>query len=71
MPSPCPRRSTAILNLNRKQMKLMVNLMTGHNFKAHLHKMGITKEPPKCRMCGVEYETASHLIFQCEALETK
>ncbi|PSN53402.1 hypothetical protein C0J52_03786 [Blattella germanica] len=46
--------------------------MTGHgNFKAHLHKMGITKEPPKCQMCGVEDETAGHLIFQCEALETK
>ncbi|PSN54424.1 hypothetical protein C0J52_10980 [Blattella germanica] len=65
MPSPCPRRSTAILNLNRKQMKLMVSLMTGHgNFKAHLHKMRITKEPPKCRMYGVEDVTASHLIFQ-------
>ncbi|PSN53800.1 hypothetical protein C0J52_04656 [Blattella germanica] len=25
MPSPCPRRSTAILNLNRKQMRLMVD----------------------------------------------
>ncbi|PSN45853.1 hypothetical protein C0J52_16846 [Blattella germanica] len=72
MPRPYPRRSTAILNLIRKQMKLMVSLMTAHgNFKAHLHKMGITKEPPECRMCGEEDETAGHLIFQCEALETK
>jgi hypothetical protein len=34
----------------------------------HLHRLGIYKEEPVCRKCGVGEETAHHILFECEAL---
>ncbi|CAH0380719.1 unnamed protein product [Bemisia tabaci] len=44
----------------------------GHNLlRKHMHRMGIFKDEPKCRLCEVEEETAEHIIFDCKALEKK
>ncbi|KAL1446330.1 hypothetical protein WDU94_005475 [Cyamophila willieti] len=58
------------LALSRKQLRQVVSLLTGHGpFKKHLHTMGLClEEPVECRLCGLEEETASHIIFECEAL---
>ena len=59
-----------VLNLSRTDIRLVMGLMTGHcPAKKHLHTMRVLEEPPICRFCGEEDETATHLIFECEALE--
>jgi hypothetical protein len=50
-------------------MRVVVGLLTGHcHLRKHLHRLGIYKEEPVCRKCGVGEETAHHIIFECEAL---
>jgi len=42
--------------------------LAGHNtLRKLLHLMGLTNIP-LCRRCGVEDETSSHILFECEAL---
>lgn len=33
--------------------------------------MGILREPVDCGLCGEGEETASHIIFECDALESR
>jgi hypothetical protein len=57
-----------LLILSRNQMRL-VGLLTGHcHLRKHLHKLGIYKEEPVSRKCGMGEETAHHILFECEAL---
>jgi hypothetical protein len=50
-------------------MRLVVGLLTGHcHLRKHLHRLGIYKEEPVCRECGMGEETAHHILFECEAL---
>jgi hypothetical protein len=58
-----------LLILSRNQMRLVVGLLTGHcHLRKHLHRLGIYKEEPVCRKCGMGEETAHHILFECEAL---
>jgi hypothetical protein len=55
--------------LSRNQTRLVVWLLTGHcHLRKHLHRLGIYKEEPVCRKCGMVEETAHHILFECEAL---
>jgi hypothetical protein len=40
--------------LSRNQMRLAVGLLTEHcHLRKHLHRLGIYKEEPVCRKCGM------------------
>jgi hypothetical protein len=48
---------------------MVVGLLTGHcHPRKHPHRLGIYKEEPVCRKCGMGEETASHILFECKAL---
>ncbi|KAL1446432.1 hypothetical protein WDU94_012296 [Cyamophila willieti] len=69
MTGPSSKLTADILKLNRKQIRLVTGLITGHcGLRKHLHTMGIFRETPVCSLCGEEEETASHVIFDCNAL---
>jgi hypothetical protein len=61
--------TSGLLILSRNQMRLIVGLLTRYcHLKKHLHTLGIYKEEPVCRKCGMGKETAHHMVFECEAL---
>jgi hypothetical protein len=50
-------------------MRLVMGLLTGHcHLRKQLHRLGIYKEETICRKCGMEEETAHHILFECEAV---
>lgn len=61
------------LSLNRNKLRLIVSLLTGHGpLRKHLHRLGLSRgEPIDCRLCGLEEETATHILFECEALDNR
>ena len=62
-------RTKEILKLKREDLQMVTGLITGHcATKQHLHTLGVINENPRCRFCSIENETATHLIFNCEAL---
>lgn len=65
----CNSRTTKyLLSLNRKCLRLLVGVLTGHtNLRYHLNKMGLN-EDPNCRRCGNIPETAKHFLCHCLAL---
>jgi ribonuclease HI len=70
MTSPSKALTAEILKLTRNQIRTMTGLITGHcTLRKHLHTMGIYKDEPVCRLCDEEEETASHIIYECVALE--
>jgi ribonuclease HI len=65
------KRSEDLLQLTRKDVRLVTHLITGHGLmKYHLHKLGLAEEG-KCRLCCNEEETARHLLCECPALKTR
>jgi hypothetical protein len=61
--------TSGLLILSKNQMRLVVGLLTGHcHPRKHLHRLGIYKEEPVCRKCGMGEETAHHILFECETL---
>jgi hypothetical protein len=36
--------------------------------RKRIHRLGIYKEEPVCRKCGMGEEPAHHILFKCEAL---
>ena len=45
--------------------------LTGHGyFNKHLKRLGLVQDE-RCRKCGDIYETAEHLLCECEALAYK
>lgn len=59
----------SLLTLERKDTRLAVALLTGHgHFRKHLQTVQLLNGDAVCRLCGQFDETASHIIFECEAL---
>ena len=60
-----PKRSKSLLKLSRPDLKLMVEIITGHNnfisFSTKIKKLDNTQ----CRFCNFEPETIMHLITKC------
>jgi ribonuclease HI len=55
--------------LSRNQMRLVVGLLPRHcHLRKHLHRLGMYKEEPVCRKCGMGEETAHQILFECDAL---
>ena len=60
--------SDFMMNNSRKDVNIMVQLLTGHNFLMyHRFKTGRSLTQA-CRLCGTHTETASHLILNCTVL---
>ena len=54
--------------MDRCNLRRVTGLYTGHcQLNKHLHNMGLT-ESSTCRLCGMEDETAFHIICGCDAL---
>jgi hypothetical protein len=50
-------------------MRLVVGLLTRHcHQRKHLHRLGIYKEEPVCRKCGMGEGTTHHILFEYVAL---
>ena len=65
---PKARNSRVLLKLPRKQLRLVVGVLTGHcTLNRHLHIMGIADDPT-CRLCGEGDETSRHFLGECAAL---
>lgn len=60
-----------ILNMNRKNLRLLVGVLTGHcGLRKHLFNMKIISDPT-CRFCGLADETADHILCSCSEMATK
>jgi ribonuclease HI len=65
------KTTTKLLNLNRKELRTVVGLKTGHcGLRKHLYNMRITASPT-CRWCGWDDESAVHVLGQCDGLARK
>jgi ribonuclease HI len=63
----CPSmRHKELLRLNRKGLRRVIGLLTGHcTLRRHLNIIGIFDDP-MCRGCKFQEETASHILCDCE-----
>ena len=70
-PTLNPKQSNNLRNLNRKDLSVLTQLLTGHNFLRY-HESHICKDvSPLCRLCKEENETSFHLIGKCPVLMEK
>jgi len=60
-------RARFALNLARKDLRILVGLLTGHADLNHLCIMGI-RQDSGCPLCQEEDDTTVHFIAQCSAL---
>ena len=69
MYQPEKEREKMLMSLNRKQLRIVTMLLTGHGiFKNHLHKMKLADDK-LCRFCNNSNETSLHLICFCRRFE--
>ncbi|KAJ8919400.1 hypothetical protein NQ315_016493 [Exocentrus adspersus] len=62
------RLTDDLLGQNRKAIRIIVGLLTGHcRLNKHMSLMGLAEEAT-CRFCSEEEETAVHVLCQCEGL---
>lgn len=67
--SPSTQIAQTLLLMGRSNLRQVVGLVTGHgHWLKHLHRMGVFAGDPRCRKCGLQEETAEHLLFDCDAL---
>ena len=67
-PSLNRKFSRFLINLNRADLGLMVEMLTGHN-RLNRHQSLVDKDvPPTCRKCNEEEETAYHIVAACPRL---
>jgi len=60
-------KAKGILLYERKPPKVIVEMITGHcRLRKHLNTLGKVSEPD-CRKCGMEEETAHHIVCECPA----
>jgi hypothetical protein len=65
---PNPGLTRYLLRLPRSKLRILVGLITGHcPLNKHLHHMGLIDEPI-CIACGMEDESAFHLLCDCPSL---
>jgi hypothetical protein len=69
---PSQKLTNEVLQLRRTQIRQVVGLLTGHcHLRKHLHRLGVSNESTLCRLYYTEDETASHIIYDCDALIRK
>lgn len=66
LPSPGGNRWAYMSKMNRKELRLLVGVLTGHSsLNRHLQLMGVTGDPT-CPKCGADDEDSYHYIGVCE-----
>ena len=65
---PNNKEAKELLGMNRKSLKSVVDIPTGHcSLQKHLHTLGIV-DTPLCPSCGdEEEESVEHYLCRCEA----
>jgi hypothetical protein len=57
-----------LMSLPKKQLRILVSLITGHCcLNKHLHRMGLATNPV-CASCQLEEEPAFHFVCVCPTL---
>ena len=70
LPTINPGLSRRLLNLQRRQLRLIIGAATGHtSFNKHLLSLGVT-DSALCRACMGAEETAAHVILECPGVAT-
>ena len=65
---PNVRLTKVLLSYDRKDLRIIVGILTGHyHLNQHLCRIGVT-DNPECRWCLEEDETVSHILCECPAL---
>jgi len=60
--------STYTLRLSRKDLRILIGLLTGHaDLNRHLTLIKVRSDP-LCPLCQQEEETAFHLLARCDAI---
>ena len=60
-----------LLNLNKKDLRIFIGLLTGHcSSRSYLHKLNLC-ETNICRLCDDEIESSEHILCNCGALFNK
>ncbi|KAJ8965327.1 hypothetical protein NQ317_002389 [Molorchus minor] len=71
-PEPALKKTEELLLMSRKQVGVVVSLLTGHRaLKGHLHRMGLYNGDLKCRLRNRETEAAQHVLCYCKTLDCK
>lgn len=66
---PNKHDASFLINIGRRKLKTLVNVLIGHCFRNHLHTIRVI-ESPLCRGCNMEIETMEHFLCQCPALQS-
>ena len=65
---PNARLTKVLLSYSRKDLRIIVGLLTGHyHLNQHLYRIGVA-DNPECRWCLEEDETVCHFLGECLAL---
>ncbi len=68
IPGPDFSWSKRLLRLSRKQIRLLIGLLSGHwSVNQHLYRMGLVNDGA-CPLCLEEAETTYHFLGECDAL---
>ncbi|XP_032689440.1 uncharacterized protein LOC116852838 [Odontomachus brunneus] len=68
MEKPSKSRARELLTMNKKKLRLAINLLTGHMaLRAHLYNLKMA-EQKNCRLCGEEEEDSIHILCRCPLL---
>ncbi|XP_032668449.1 uncharacterized protein LOC116842825 [Odontomachus brunneus] len=68
MEKPSKSRARELLTMNKKKLRLAINLLTGHMaLRAHLYNLKMA-EQKNCRLCGEEEEDNIHILCRCPLL---
>lgn len=71
IPSVSKNKTKQLLQLSRRQLKIITEIMTGHgHFNKHLFNLRIS-QTDICRFCNDDKETGEHIICKCNALHRK
>ena len=58
------KRSKQLLSFSKNQLRVLMQVLTGHNdLNYFLHKLGLV-ESPMC-LCGMREETVEHVVGEC------
>lgn len=67
---PDPNKSKKLFGLNRENLSLMIQFLTGHNkLKRHRNIQNNINDPHSCRLCLEEEESSYHVIAECPATQ--
>ena len=67
---PDPNKSKKLMGLNRENLSLIIQFLTGHNkLKRHKNLQANIVDPNSCRLCLEEEESSYHVMAECPATQ--